>query len=68
MADKKSNDQRSNVYNPTSSDNKAAGNNKSNQMNPNNSAYRKSRGKQAYRAMGKIYNIFYFYISIIYRI
>ncbi|ARD84833.1 hypothetical protein FAD_0949 [Ferroplasma acidiphilum] len=45
MGDKKSNDQRSNVYNPTSSDNKAAGDNKSNQMNPNNSAYRKSRGK-----------------------
>ncbi len=43
--EKKSNDQRSNVHNPTSSDNKAAGDNKSNQMNPNNSTYRKSRGK-----------------------
>jgi len=45
MTEKRSNDQRSNVHNPTSSDHKSAGDNRSNQMNSNNSAYRKSRGK-----------------------
>ncbi len=39
------NDQRSDVFNPTSPDSKAAADNKSNQMNPNNPAYQKSKGK-----------------------
>ncbi len=39
------NDQRSDVFNPTSGDSKTAADNRSNQMNPNNPAYRSSRGK-----------------------
>lgn len=44
-ASRKPNDQRSDVFNPTSQDSKAAADNRSNQMNPNNPAYRRSRGK-----------------------
>ncbi|MEM3192580.1 MAG: hypothetical protein QW292_10955 [Candidatus Parvarchaeota archaeon] len=40
-----SNDQRSDVFNPTSADWKAAADNRANQLNPNNRAYRSSRGK-----------------------
>ena len=40
-----SNDQRSDVFNSTSGDSKAAADNRSNQKNPNNPAYRSSRGK-----------------------
>ncbi len=39
------NDQRSDVFNPTSGDSRSAANNRSNQMNPNNQAYKSSRGK-----------------------
>lgn len=41
------NDQRSDVFNPTSSENKAAMDNRSNQMNPNNPAHphHQSKGK-----------------------
>ena len=48
MPDKKkrsSNDQRSDAFNPTSVDSTANANNRSNQMNPNNPAYKSSRGK-----------------------
>ena len=38
------NDQRSDVHNPTSGESKAAADNRSNQMNSNNPAYRSSRG------------------------
>ncbi len=40
------NDQRSDVHNPTSSEHDASLNNRANQMNPNNPAYRSSRGKK----------------------
>lgn len=40
------NDQRSDALNQTSSENKAAGDNRANQLNPNNPAYRGSRGKK----------------------
>ena len=40
-----SNDQRSDVLNPTSGDSKAAADNRSNQMNPNNPAHKSSKGK-----------------------
>jgi hypothetical protein len=40
------NDQRSDSHNPTSSDNKAATDNRASQLNPNNPAYRGSRGKK----------------------
>jgi len=39
------NDQRSDVFNPTSGDSQAAFNNRSNQLNPNSQAYRSSRFK-----------------------
>jgi hypothetical protein len=39
------NDQRSDVFNPTSSEHKATMDNRSNQMNPDNPAYHRSRGK-----------------------
>jgi len=48
MADEKrrsANDQRSDVFNPTSGDSQAAFNNRSNQLNPNSQAYRSSRFK-----------------------
>ena len=45
MSERRSNDQRADVYNPTSSDFIAANNNRANQINPNNSAYHRSRGK-----------------------
>jgi hypothetical protein len=38
-----SNAQRSDAFNPTSSDSRANADNRSNQMNPNNTAYRSSR-------------------------
>lgn len=41
-----SNDQRSDASNPTSSEHKAAADNRSNQMNPNNPASRGSKGKK----------------------
>lgn len=41
-----SNDQRSDALNPTSSEHKAATDNRSNQMNPNNPASRGSKGKK----------------------
>lgn len=41
-----SNDQRSDVNNPTSEECKADADNRSNQMNPNNPSYRSSRGKK----------------------
>ncbi len=41
-----SNDQRSDVHNPNSSEHKSASDNRSNQMNPNNPSYRSSRGKK----------------------
>ena len=41
-----SNDQRSDVQNPTSSEHKAASDNRSNQMNPNNPSSRSSKGKK----------------------
>ena len=40
-----SNDQRSDVHNPNSREHNAAADNRSNQMNPNNPAYRSSRSK-----------------------
>jgi hypothetical protein len=40
------NDQRSDALNPTSAEHKAAADNRSNQMNQNNPAYDKSRGKK----------------------
>ena len=40
-----SDDQRSDAFNPTSVDSTANANNRSNQMNPNNSAYNSSRDK-----------------------
>lgn len=40
------NHQRSDVSNPTSSDYKAAADNRSNQMNPNNPAYHRCRGRR----------------------
>ena len=40
------NDRRSDVFNPTSAEHRAAANNRSNQMNRNNPAYHKSRGKK----------------------
>jgi hypothetical protein len=40
------NDQRSDVFNPTSAEHRASANNRSNQMNPNNSAHARSRGKK----------------------
>lgn len=46
MSDEKkrsSNDQRSDAFNPTSRDSTVNANNRSNQMNPNNPAYRSSR-------------------------
>ena len=48
MAENKrsNNDQRSDAHNPTSSEHKAAADNRSNQMNPNNSASRGSKGKK----------------------
>ena len=48
MAEEKqrsSNDQRSGAFNRTSGDSTANANNRSNQMNPNNPAYRSLRGK-----------------------
>lgn len=45
MSERSSNDQRSDIHNPNSSEFRDAANNKSNQMNSNNSAYHKSRGK-----------------------
>ncbi|MCL4480591.1 MAG: hypothetical protein M1113_03790 [Candidatus Thermoplasmatota archaeon] len=45
MSERKPNDQRSDVYNPTSADYRAATNNRSNQLNTNNTAFHKSRGK-----------------------
>ena len=39
------NDQKSDAFNPTSSENKAAMDNRSNQMNPNNPAHHHSKGK-----------------------
>lgn len=44
-AQRSPNDQRSDVFNPTSADSKAAADNRSNQMNPNNPAYHRTRGK-----------------------
>jgi len=41
-----SNDQRSDVHNPISSEHKAASDNRSNQMNPNNPSSRSSKGKK----------------------
>ncbi|MDD5239869.1 MAG: hypothetical protein PHH61_05440 [Candidatus Nanoarchaeia archaeon] len=41
-----SNDQKSDVHNPPSTENKATMDNKSNQGNPNNPAYKSSRGKK----------------------
>ncbi|MDP3012925.1 MAG: hypothetical protein Q8M92_01695 [Candidatus Subteraquimicrobiales bacterium] len=41
-----SNDQRSDVHNPTSSEHKEATDNRSNQINPNNPAHHSSRGKK----------------------
>lgn len=41
-----SNEQRSDVNNPTSGEHKAATDNRSNQMNPNNPAYRNTKGKR----------------------
>ena len=40
------NDQRSDALNPTSAEHKAALDNRSDQMNQNNPAYNKSRGKK----------------------
>ena len=40
------NDQRSDIHNPTSAEHKSAMNNRANQLNPNNPAYKKSRGKK----------------------
>ena len=40
------NDQRSDAYNPTSAEHKAAMDNRANQMNPNNPSYHRSRGKK----------------------
>jgi len=40
------NDQRSDVHNPTSSDYKAAADNRSNQMNPKHPAYHRSRRRK----------------------
>ena len=40
------NDQKSDVHNPVSVEFQAAADNRSNQMNPNNSAYRSSKGKK----------------------
>lgn len=45
MSERKPNDQKSDVYNPTSADYRAVANNRSNQMNSNNTAYHKSREK-----------------------
>lgn len=45
MSSRSSNDKRSDVHNPNSSDYKASNDNKANQMNQNNQAYHKSRGK-----------------------
>ena len=45
MSERSSNDQRSDVKNPTSSDYREANINRENQMNPNNHAYHKSGGK-----------------------
>jgi len=44
-SNRSSNEQRSDVHNPTSSDYKASVNNRTNQMNPNNPAYPKSKTK-----------------------
>jgi len=43
--DRSPNDQRSDVHNPNSDEYQDAADNRSNQMNPNNSAYHRSRGK-----------------------
>jgi len=45
-SNRSSNDQRSDVHNPTSSEHKAASDNRSNQMNSNNPSYHSSRGKK----------------------
>ena len=45
MKGRTSNDQRSDVLNSNNRDYTVANNNRSNQMNPNNVAYHKSRGK-----------------------
>ncbi len=45
MSERRANDQRSDALNPNSSVREAAVNNRANQMNPNNIAYTKSRGK-----------------------
>ena len=44
--ERSNNDQRSDVFNSTSTECKAAADNHANQMNPNNPAYRSSRGKK----------------------
>jgi hypothetical protein len=40
------NDQRSDVFNPTSSEHRAAADNRANQLNPQHPAYHRSRGKK----------------------
>jgi hypothetical protein len=44
--ERSSNDQKSDVNNPTSEEHKASNDNRSNQMNPNNPEHHSSRGKK----------------------
>jgi hypothetical protein len=45
-SNRSSNDQRSDVHNPTSSEHKSTSDNRSNQMNPNNPSHHNSKGKK----------------------